>query len=245
MNVLNNNTNMFSIFRQRFGQGSMMKSTREKLERQEKAQSQIDYWENQKENLKNMECDTVEEIAKKLEKFHSYEDAIAAAKQAYNFEQMRHVLDEAQEQGEKIAEAAEKTKPKTEEERKKEALEEVLEETTGTEETGDGMLEELMENVEELTEELTEEAAGELLESAEALEELTEGAAEELTEAFAGEAAEELAKETAEETLKDLSGEETARAARERAKSLEIARRYAGMASDREAERGVQYDYRM
>lgn len=191
MNVSKNSVNMFSVFSQRFGQGSMLKSTREKLQRQEKAQSQIDYWENQKENLKDMECDTVEEIAKKLEMFHSYEDQIAAAKQAYNFEQMHHILDEAQEQGEKIAEAAKKTEPKTPEERKKEALEEA----TGTEESG-GILEEIMD---------------EMLETVEELEE-------------------ELTEEVTEELSKDV---------------VELAQKYAGTASDIEARKGVQFDYRM
>ena len=65
-----------------------------------------------------MECSTLEDIARKLEMFHSYEDQIAAVKQQYNNSQMAHVLDEAKEIGEKIAEEAEKTAPKTEEERR-------------------------------------------------------------------------------------------------------------------------------
>ena len=196
MNVSKNNMNMFSVFSQRFGQSSMMKSTREKLQRQEKAQSQIEYWEGQKESLKEMECDTVEEIAKKLEKFHSYEDQIAAVKQAYNFEQMHHVLDEAQEQGEKIAEAADKTKPKTEEERKKEAAEEAA----GTEDTGGmlgDMLDEMTENLDELTEALTEELPEALAE--ELPEMLAEELPEELPEALAEELPEELSEALAEE----------------------------------------------
>lgn len=103
-----------------------LKSTQEKTERQQKAAGQIEFWEKQKENLKNRECSTIEDIAKKLEMFHSYEDEIAAVKMQYNQEQMWHAMDEAREIGEKIAEAAEKHEPKTAEERKKEMVEEAL-----------------------------------------------------------------------------------------------------------------------
>ena len=37
------------------------------MERQQKAQGQIDFLEKQKKNLKNMQCDNIEDIAKKLE----------------------------------------------------------------------------------------------------------------------------------------------------------------------------------
>ncbi len=50
-------------------------------------------------------------------KFHSYEDEIVAVKMQYNQEQMWHIMDEAKEIGEKIAEEAEKFEPKTAEER--------------------------------------------------------------------------------------------------------------------------------
>ncbi len=40
-----------------------LKSTQEKAERLQKAAGQIDFWENQKEKLKNMECSTLEDIA--------------------------------------------------------------------------------------------------------------------------------------------------------------------------------------
>ena len=89
--------------------GGMLKSTQEKMERQEKCASQVSFFEKQKENLKNMTCSSLEDIARKLEMFHSYEDQIAAAKKAFNNSQMGAVLDEARERGEKIAEAAEKT----------------------------------------------------------------------------------------------------------------------------------------
>ena len=100
---------------------NMLKSTREKIQRQEERDGKIAFFETQKQNLKNQKADTIEEIAKKLEKFHTYEDEIAAAKQEYNSSQMFHILDEAEERGEQMAKAAEKYKPKTEEEQKKEA----------------------------------------------------------------------------------------------------------------------------
>ena len=63
-------------------QAGVMKSTQEKQQRREKAQGQIEFWEKQKENLKSMECSTVEEIERKLEMFHTYEDQVKAAKAA-------------------------------------------------------------------------------------------------------------------------------------------------------------------
>ena len=92
---------------------NMLKSTREKIQRQEERDGKIAFFETQKQNLKNQKADTIEEIAKKLEKFHTYEDEIAAAKQEYNSSQMFHILDEAEERGEQMAKAAEKYKPKT------------------------------------------------------------------------------------------------------------------------------------
>ena len=100
---------------------NMLKSTREKIQRQEERDGKIAFFETQKQNLKNQKADTIEEIAKKLEKFHTYEDEISATKQEYNSSQMFHILDEAEERGEQMAKAAEKYKPKTEEEQKKEA----------------------------------------------------------------------------------------------------------------------------
>ena len=169
--------------------GGGLKSTQEKLERQAKCQSQVDFFENQKENLKEMKCDTVEEIARKLELFHSYEDQIAAAKAAYNSEQMWHTLDEAREQGEKIAEAVEETAPKTPEERK----EEQIEEATGVEKD-DGLLEEALDAVEELTEELTKELTKELEEelNPESMKELTEKLEEEVTKELKPESTEAI-----------------------------------------------------
>lgn len=127
--------------------GRGLRSTQQKMERQEARDRQVAFFENQKENLKNVKCETVEEIARKLELFHSYEDQIKAAKMAYNNEQMWHMMDESQEIGEKIAEAVEKSKPKTPEER----LEDLAEEAAGTE-SGGGILEELDEALEEALE---------------------------------------------------------------------------------------------
>ena len=159
MNLSINGLNGFSIFSQRFGTARMLKSTQDKLERQQKAQSQIEFFENQKENLKNMQCDSIEEIARKLEMFHSYEDQIAAVKKQYNNEQMFHTMDEARERGEQIAELAEDYAPKTEEERKEEMVEAAL----GIEENGG--LTESMEDVQEITEEMVEELATENVEA--------------------------------------------------------------------------------
>lgn len=120
---------------------NMLKSTREKIQRQEERDGKIAFFETQKQNLKNQKADTIEEIAKKLEKFHTYEDEIAAAKQEYNSSQMFHILDEAEERGEQMAKAAEKYKPKTEEEQKKEAQGEAAGTDGKTDEIMDDMLE--------------------------------------------------------------------------------------------------------
>ena len=77
---------------------NMLKSTKEKMERQSERDSKVAFFEAQKENLKNMKTETVEDIAKKLEMFHTYEDEIAAAKQEYNSSQMFHIMDEAEEE---------------------------------------------------------------------------------------------------------------------------------------------------
>lgn len=133
-------------------QRATLKSTQDKLDRQQKTQDEIAFWEQQKENLKNMKCSSLEEIAKKLETFHTYENEIAAAKMKYNSEQMWHVMDEAKELGEKIAKAAETLEPKTAEERRKEMAEEAL----GIDDTK-GALTESMEQIQEELEEIQEE----------------------------------------------------------------------------------------
>ena len=153
---------------------NMLKSTKEKMERQSERDSKVAFFEAQKENLKNMKTETVEDIAKKLEMFHTYEDEIAAAKQEYNSSQMFHIMDEAEEEAEKRAKEAEKNKPKTEEERKEEAVDEAL----GTDDDK-GMLAENMEKLSEITDQMTEEMTGDLTENIEALP--TEKAPEELS----------------------------------------------------------------
>ena len=154
---------------------NMLKSTKEKMERQSERDSKVAFFEAQKENLKNMKTETVEDIAKKLEMFHTYEDEIAAAKQEYNSWQMFHIMDEAEEEAEKRAKEAEKNKPKTEEERKEEAVDEAL----GTDDDK-GMLAENMEKLSEITDQMTEEMTGDLTENIEALP--TEKAPEETAE---------------------------------------------------------------
>lgn len=137
-----------------------LKSTQEKLERQEERDSKVAFYEQQKENLKNMKCNTVEEIAKKLDMFHSYEVEILAAKIVYNNEQMMHIMDESREMGEKIAEAVEKMEPKTPEER----LEDMAEEAMGID-GDDGILEEVLDEVAKIEEELEETVEEELTET--------------------------------------------------------------------------------
>ena len=159
MNLSINGFSGFSVFSQSFGIAGMLKGTQDKMERQQQAQSQIEFFENQKENLKNMQCDSIEDIVRKLEMFHSYEDQIAAVKKKYNNEQMFHTMDEARERGEQIAEHAEDYAPKTEDERKEEMVEEAL----GIEEKGG--LTESMEEVQEITEEMVEELATENVEA--------------------------------------------------------------------------------
>lgn len=147
-----------SALTQHYGKG--LKSTEEKIERFQKTQSQIDFFEGKKADLKNMHCATLDEIAQKLELFNNYNDQIDAVKKQFNYEQMMHCMDEAQELGEKIAKAAEKLEPKTAEERREELVEEAL----GVEDEG-GMLDELLEDLpteelqETLDEMLTEDAA--------------------------------------------------------------------------------------
>ena len=177
-----------SILR-RMNTAGMLKSTQDRLERQEETQKQVDFYEKQKENLKNVACGSVEEIAEKLKTYQSYEDQISSIKAAYNQEQMFHILDESTEQGEKIAEAVDNMEPKTPEER----LEEMVEEALGIEDGGE--LEEAMEELEEVVEELTEELTEEMTEDlAEALPENAELSAEEVAEsAAAAEAAEQEA----------------------------------------------------
>ena len=150
MNVNLKDNMQFTMMR--MGGVNMLDATKRKLESRQQAESQVDFFEKQKENLKNMECADVEEIARKLEMFHNYEEEIAAVKHAYNQEQMTRALEEARERGEKIAEAAEKMEPKTEEERKEELRDEAL----GVDEEK-GALTEIFEDMTEAVEEVMEE----------------------------------------------------------------------------------------
>lgn len=145
---------------QRANSFGMLQSTQNKLERQQETQNQVEFYEQQKENLKNVTCETVEEIAEKLKHLHAYNEQIAAVKAAYNNEQMFHILDESTERGEKIAEAAEKMEPKTPEERREELIEEAL----GIEKP-DGALGEVMDEMEEVVKEMTEHVTEEMTET--------------------------------------------------------------------------------
>ena len=166
-----------------------LKSTQQKLERQEQRDNRIAFFEDQKNNLKNMECNSLEEISRKLDLLHSYDDQIAAAKAEYNNSQMLHFMDEMRERAEKIAEEAEKYAPKTPEERKEEMLEEAL----GIDEEK-GELTESMEELTELVEEINEELQEEL-------EELPEEIIENEEELAAAEAENVLTKEQVPEQL--------------------------------------------
>ncbi len=151
-----------------------LQSAQDKAARQQKAQSQIAFWENQKEGLKNIECDTLEAIAQKLDQFHSYESEIAAVKMQYNQEQMWHAMDEAKELGEKIAEEAEKFEPKTAEERREEMAKEAL----GTDENKGELAESIEEMQDEIQDEMQEETAELTEDTSQTMEEITESAEE-------------------------------------------------------------------
>ena len=214
-----------------------LKSREEKAERQQNRDNQVAALEKQKADLKNMECGSLEEIEDKLGLLHSYEDQIKAVKQTYNNEQMRHILDEAREKGEKIAEELEKLAPMTKEER-----EELLQkEALGIDED-QGMLSELTDELtEELTEEpdkeFSEETAGEI--TGEAAEDVMQEAAGEIagevTEEAAGEAAEDVMRETAEEPAEGTAGETAVEIPKEA--SVETAEEAAEKLPQRESEK--------
>lgn len=176
---------------QRMRQGSL-KSRKEKLERQQNRDNEVAVLEKQKAALKNKECGSLEDIEDKLELFHSYEDRIKAVKQAFNSEQMHHILDEAREKGEKTAEELRKLSAKTPEEMKK-----ILEEEALGIEDSQGILSELLEELTvETPEELAGDTAGELTE--ETVGELAGDESGELTEEMTGEPMGEAAKMPAE-----------------------------------------------
>lgn len=189
-----------------------LKSTQERMKKQEERDNKIAYLENQKSSLKNMECDSLEEISRKLEIFHSYEDQIEAAKEEYNQSQMMHVMDEARERGEQIAKAAEKNEPKTPEERREELAEEAL----GTDENKSEMSES-MEELAEFTEDMVEETAKLTEDTIDEMKDLPEKLLEEETpEQLSGELTEEL----------KASGLETAAAGLNNERQKELIRFY-------------------
>lgn len=182
-----------------------LKSREEKMERQQNRDDQVAVLEKQKADLKNKECGSVEEIEDKLGLLHSYEDQIRMVKQAYNMEQMHHILDEAREKGEKMAEELKKLAPKTEEERKKILQEEAL----GIEEN-QGILSELLDELTEevadgLTDKVTEEVADGLTDKV--TEEMPDGSPEKIADGLSEEGIEEPGAEATEETLDRLVGE--------------------------------------
>ena len=58
----------------------MSKATQDRMERQAKRDNQIAFFEKQKENLKNMKSNSLEDIQRKLDMFQQYDDQIDAAK---------------------------------------------------------------------------------------------------------------------------------------------------------------------
>lgn len=159
MNISMNNSPL-SVLTQHYGKG--LKSTQEKVERFQKSQSQIDFFEGKKAALKDKHCTTLDEIAQKLELFNNYNDQIDAVKKQFNYEQMMHCMDEAEEFGKKIAKAVEELEPKTAEERREELAKEAL----GIEDEG-GILEEMLED---LPEEVLKETLNEMLADNEVIE---------------------------------------------------------------------------
>lgn len=165
MNISLNNlsTSVFSCFTQ--NNAYQLKSTEEKMERIQKTQSQIDFFEGKKAELKDMHCNTLDEIAEKLALYNNYNDQIDAVKKQFNYEQMMHCMDEAEELGEKIAEAAEELEPKTAEERREELAKEAL----GVED--EGILDEMLD---ELPEETLEETLEDMLQDDQTMKEALE-----------------------------------------------------------------------
>ena len=56
----------------------MSKATQDRMERQAKRDNQIAFFEKQKENLKNMKTNSLEDIQRKLDMFQQYNDQIDA-----------------------------------------------------------------------------------------------------------------------------------------------------------------------
>ena len=150
----------------------MLKSTQDRLKRMAQRDQKIEFYEHQKDNLKNMKADSLEDISRKLDMLQGYNDEIAMARTEFNNGQIYHMLDEARELGEKMAKAAEKNAAKTPEERR----EELIEEITGVE--NDGILGEVMDELADIEEKMAEESMEELEEvSEESLQALEENRA--------------------------------------------------------------------
>ncbi len=142
-----------------------LKSTQDRLDRQNKRDTKVAFFEGQKEKLKEMKADSLEDIARKLDMLQSYNDQIDAAKKEYNHSQMFRAMDEAREKAEKIKEQAEKYAPKTAEER----IEDMIEEATGTDEN-EGMMSEMLEEISDSAEEMQEAIEGNMEKTAKVLE---------------------------------------------------------------------------
>lgn len=201
------------------------------MERMQNRDDQIAVLEKQKANLKNRECTSVEEIEDKLGLLHSYEDQIRAVKHAFNMEEMSHILDEAREEGEKIAEEIKKLLPETKEER---------EDALGGEDT-EGMLSELLGEIKEEPAEEIPDASGEMPEVGTDME-----VSEEAPDTGAGM---ELSEEIQDVSAKPESGEETPKVGAEPQKTEELSgaaaemerlKELAGEAAEESAERAEE-----
>lgn len=206
------------------------------MERMQNRDDQIAVLEKQKANLKNRECTSVEEIEDKLGLLHSYEDQIRAVKHAFNMEEMSHILDEAREEGEKIAEEIKKLLPETKEEREDALLEDAL----GGEDT-EGMLSELLGEIEEEPAEEIPDASGEMPEVGTDME-----VSEEAPDTGAGM---ELSEEIQDVSAKPESGEEMPEVGAEPPKTKELSgaaaemerlKELAGQAAEESAERAEE-----
>ena len=143
-----------------------LKSTQDRLDRQNKRDTKVAFFEGQKEKLKSMKADSLADIARKLDMLQGYNEQIDAAKKEYNNSQVFHAMDEAREKAEKIKEQAEKYAPKTAEER----IEDMIEEATGTDEN-EGMMSEMLEELSDAAEEMQEALEENMEKTTETLEE--------------------------------------------------------------------------
>lgn len=167
-----------NIWDQGFGQ---LKSSKERAQRADKANKQIAFWEQRLESLKETNAETIDDIRRKLEAFHNYTDELAAVKKSFNYEEMFHVMDEAKEIGENIAEGAKEVEAKTPEEMKEEAKEEALEAITGQEQS-EGVLTELLDELDKVVGEMSEADKEALEEAAKNMKVISEESLQKLEE---------------------------------------------------------------